>query len=243
MPATMYSTCRPPVTTSTAGRLTIFCEALKSPPRSATGTANTQRPGTAVPVPGIPAEIAAAQVQIADVPPAARRGRCRSCAAAGSPGSGLAARGGIVRTRRCLSGQTSFSWLVSRSASAASSMPSYSRGVSRTSIAAAAPLGEVGGTRGPCAAARGRSRRSPARLSQPIPRKLFVPEREVLSGDGNVGGDLPVPALQVADLGVAGLVVDEVVAGRAVPAGLEKGAARSVLGGFRRVGVPGSPVR
>ncbi len=56
-------------------------------------------------------------------------------------------------------------------------------------------------------------------------------------------GDLPVPALQVADRGVAGLVVDEVVAGRAVPAGLEKGAARSVPGGFRRVGVPGSPVR
>ena len=55
--------------------------------------------------------------------------------------------------------------------------------------------------------------------------------------------DLPVPALQVADLDVAGLVVDEVVAGRAVPAGLEKGVARSVPGGFRRVDVPVSPVR
>jgi len=40
-----------------------------------------------------------------------------------------------------------------------------------------------------------------------------------------------------------GLVVDEVVTGRAVPAGLEKGAARGVPEGFRRVGVPGSPVR
>ena len=46
----------------------------------------------------------------------------------------------------------------------------------------------------------------------------------LLSGDDNVRGGLPVPALQVADLGVAGLVVDQVVAGRAVPAGLEKGA-------------------
>jgi hypothetical protein len=56
-------------------------------------------------------------------------------------------------------------------------------------------------------------------------------------------GDLPVPALQVADLSVAGVVVDEVVAGRAVPAGLEEGAAGGVPGGFGRVGVPGSPVR
>jgi hypothetical protein len=55
--------------------------------------------------------------------------------------------------------------------------------------------------------------------------------------------DLPVPALQVANLGVAGLVVDEVVAGRALSAGLEKGAARGVPLGFRRVGVPRSPVR
>ncbi len=51
----------------------------------------------------------------------------------------------------------------------------------------------------------------------------------MLSGDDTVGGDLPVAALQVADLSVAGLVVDEVVAGRAVPACLEKGAARGVL--------------
>ena len=36
-------------------------------------------------------------------------------------------------------------------------------------------------------------------------------------------------------------MVDEVVAGRAVPAGLEKGAARGVPGGFRLVGVPGPP--
>ena len=52
----------------------------------------------------------------------------------------------------------------------------------------------------------------------------------LLSGDDNVRRDLPVPALQVAGLGVAGLVLDEVVAGRAVPAGLEKGAARGVPG-------------
>ncbi len=239
----MYSTCRPPVMTSTAGRLTIFCEALKSPPRSATGTANTHRPGTAVPVPGIPAEIAAAQVQIADVPPAARRGRCRSGAAAGSPGSGLAARGGIVRTRRCLSGQTSFSRLVSRSATAASSMPSYSPAASLTSIATAARLGEAGEHAARAQQPEGglndlpRGHRSLLHASPPFPNGKCSPVTTTC------GGNLPVPALQVADLGVAGLVVDEVVAGRAVPAGLEKGAARSVPGGFRRVGVPGSPVR
>jgi hypothetical protein len=51
MPATICSTCWPPITTSTAGRLTIFCEALKSPLRSATGIADTHQPGTAVSIP------------------------------------------------------------------------------------------------------------------------------------------------------------------------------------------------
>ena len=95
--------------------------------------------------------------------------------------------GGIVRTRRCLSAQGSFSRLVSRPASAASSMPSYSPAASRTSIAAAVRSARPG-TRSPCAAARGRPRRSPARTSQPVPRQPSTPEREVLSGDDNVRG-------------------------------------------------------
>ena len=61
-PATMCSTCWPPITTSTAGRLTIFCDALKSPPRSATGIANSPsaRDRSTHP-PGIREEIAAEQ--------------------------------------------------------------------------------------------------------------------------------------------------------------------------------------
>jgi DNA-binding Lrp family transcriptional regulator len=38
------------------------------------------------------------------------------------------------------------------------------------------------------------------------------------------------------------LVVDEMIAGRAVPAGFDRGAARGVPGRLRRVGVSGSPV-
>ena len=49
--------------------------------------------------------------------------------------------------------------------------------------------------------------------------------------------------LQEVHLGVMGLVVNELVAGWAVPAGLEKGAARGVPRGLCQVGVPGSPVR
>jgi hypothetical protein len=43
-------------------------------------------------------------------------------------------------------------------------------------------------------------------------------------------------------LDVVRLVVNEMVAGRAVPAGLDRGAARGVPGRLRRVGVPGPPV-
>ena len=43
--------------------------------------------------------------------------------------------------------------------------------------------------------------------------------------------------------GVIELPVHETVAGRAVPAGLDRGAARGVPGGVRRVGMPGSPLR
>ena len=90
-----------------------------------------------------------------------------------------------------------------------------------------------------------RARLSPAPSSQAVPRPTSVPEREVLSGDDSVRGDLPVPALQVADPGSAGLVVDEVVAGRAVPAGLEKGATCGVPGiwpssSLNRCGPPSS---
>jgi ATP-binding cassette, subfamily B, bacterial len=49
-------------------------------------------------------------------------------------------------------------------------------------------------------------------------------------------------ALYDVQLGVLRLVVHEAVAGRAVPAGLDRGAARFVPGGLRRVGVPGPPV-
>ena len=44
-------------------------------------------------------------------------------------------------------------------------------------------------------------------------------------------------------LGLVRPVVNEMVAGRAVPAGLDRGTARGVPGRLRRVGVPGSPVR
>ena len=49
--------------------------------------------------------------------------------------------------------------------------------------------------------------------------------------------------LDELDLGLIWLVVDEVVAGRAVPAGLDRGAARGVAERLRLVGVPGPPVR
>jgi hypothetical protein len=51
MLATMCSTCWPPITTSTAGRLTIFCEALKSPLRSAIGIANIHQLRAAASIP------------------------------------------------------------------------------------------------------------------------------------------------------------------------------------------------
>ena len=49
--------------------------------------------------------------------------------------------------------------------------------------------------------------------------------------------------LHVVHLGVARLVIHQLVAGRAVPAGLDGGAAGKVTRGVRRVGVPGSPLR
>jgi len=61
-PATMCSTCWPPITTSTAGRSTIFYGALKSPPRSATGIANSLiSQGPQYPSPGIRGGIDAEQ--------------------------------------------------------------------------------------------------------------------------------------------------------------------------------------
>jgi hypothetical protein len=54
---------------------------------------------------------------------------------------------------------------------------------------------------------------------------------------------LPVRSLQIVRLGVTRLVVDELVAGRAVPAGFERGAAGDVTWGVHRIGVPGTPVR
>jgi len=44
-------------------------------------------------------------------------------------------------------------------------------------------------------------------------------------------------------VGVLGLVIDEVVAGGAVPAGLDRGPADRVPGRLGRVGMPGAPVR
>src|SRR6266571_7320511 len=49
--------------------------------------------------------------------------------------------------------------------------------------------------------------------------------------------------LHVVHPGVARLVVNELVACRAVPAGLDGGAAGEVTRGVRQVGVPGPPVR
>ena len=49
--------------------------------------------------------------------------------------------------------------------------------------------------------------------------------------------------LHEVQLRVAGLVVNQPVAGRAVPAGLDRGAARGVAGRLRLIGVPGPPVR
>jgi hypothetical protein len=48
--------------------------------------------------------------------------------------------------------------------------------------------------------------------------------------------------LQEVDLGVVGLVVDEAVTGRAVPAGFDRGAAFGVARGLARVGVPRAPL-
>src|ERR1051326_2421734 len=48
--------------------------------------------------------------------------------------------------------------------------------------------------------------------------------------------------LNEMDLGLIWLVVNETIAGRAVPAGLDRGAARGVPGRLRRIGVPGPPV-
>jgi hypothetical protein len=45
------------------------------------------------------------------------------------------------------------------------------------------------------------------------------------------------------DVGLLRLIADEMVAGRAVPAGLDRGPARGVHRGLRLVGVPGSPGR
>ena len=53
----------------------------------------------------------------------------------------------------------------------------------------------------------------------------------------------PGTYLDEMHLGVVRLVVNEMVAGRAVPAGLDRGTARGVPGRLRRVGVPGPPVR
>ena len=50
-------------------------------------------------------------------------------------------------------------------------------------------------------------------------------------------------SLHVVRLGVVRFVVDEFVAGRAVPADLDRGAAGGVARGVRRIGVPGAPVR
>ena len=44
------------------------------------------------------------------------------------------------------------------------------------------------------------------------------------------------------DVGLIWVVVDEAVAGRAVPAGLDRGAASGVPGRLRRIGVSGPPV-
>src|SRR6516162_4666302 len=50
------------------------------------------------------------------------------------------------------------------------------------------------------------------------------------------------PGLNETDLGLIWLVVDETIAGRAVPAGLDRGAARGVPGRLRRIGVVRPPV-
>ena len=58
--------------------------------------------------------------------------------------------------------------------------------------------------------------------------------------DGLPGVPAPLHEMR---FGVIELRVYETVAGRAVPAGLDRGAALGVPGGVRRVGVPGSPLR
>jgi hypothetical protein len=62
--------------------------------------------------------------------------------------------------------------------------------------------------------------------------------------DAGGGEDPRSPAyLDEIHLGVVRLVVNEMVAGRAVPAGLDRGTAGGMPGRLRRVGVPGPPVR
>ena len=60
---------------------------------------------------------------------------------------------------------------------------------------------------------------------------------------GHFNPAAPGLGLYEVHLGVLRLVVDELVAGRAVPAGLDGGAAGDVAWDVRRVGVPAPPVR
>jgi hypothetical protein len=79
------------------------------------------------------------------------------------------ARGGIVRTRRCLSAQISFS-----------GEPDLDR--------RGGPLGEVGEHVARAQQSEGGLDDLARGSSQPVPRQPSVPEREVLSGDDNVRG-------------------------------------------------------
>src|SRR6202007_1727583 len=64
-----------------------------------------------------------------------------------------------------------------------------------------------------------------------------------VSGVCGASGSAGRRSLHVVRLGAMRLVVNELVAGRAVPAGLDGGAAGEVTWGVRRIGVPGPPVR
>jgi hypothetical protein len=68
------------------------------------------------------------------------------------------------------------------------------------------------------------------------------PPAAVLPAAGHRLGPAFRSWLDEMHLGVVRLVVNEMVAGRAVPASLDRGAARRVPGRLRRVGVPGPPV-
>ena len=88
------------------------------------------------------------------------------------------------------------------------------------------------------------ARRSASRRPWPPPGPTPPPPSYQLRGTGLARHSIGhASQLDEMHLGVVRLVVDKMVAGRTVPAGLDRGAARGVPERLRRVGVPGPPVR